>query len=114
MEIFSKKGKNMPSCSWYGTLKDHIEILNYLFQKKNCSIYESYSDFEKPIRIFSNVEEIIQEFQSNTIFLNIYVQGSGPKFKARKILLDPKNATGLNIDLVRTVGNDSIAFEYKY
>ncbi|EMO41188.1 hypothetical protein LEP1GSC186_3011 [Leptospira noguchii serovar Autumnalis str. ZUN142] len=84
----------MPSCSWYGTLKDHIEILNYLFQKKNCSIYESYSDFEKPIRIFSNVEEIIQEFQSNTIFLNIYVQGSGPKFKARKILLDPKKCNG--------------------
>ncbi|EJO79044.1 hypothetical protein LEP1GSC107_1393 [Leptospira interrogans serovar Grippotyphosa str. UI 12769] len=34
-----------------------------MFQKKNCSIYELYSDFEKPIRIFSNVEEIIQEFQ---------------------------------------------------
>lgn len=73
-----------------------------LVSKKNCSIYELYSDFEKPIRIFSNVEEIIQEFQrkvsnrqeSNTIYLNIYVQGSGPKFKARKILLDPKKCNG--------------------
>ncbi len=73
-----------------------------LVSKKNCSIYELYSDFEKPIRIFSNVEEIIQEFQrkvsnrqeSNTIYLNIYVQSSGPKFKARKILLDPKKCNG--------------------
>ncbi|EMN93622.1 hypothetical protein LEP1GSC110_5042 [Leptospira interrogans serovar Medanensis str. UT053] len=36
--------------------------------------------------------------------MNIYVQGSGLKFKARKISLDPKKCKGLNIDLIRTVG----------
>lgn len=92
----------MPNCDWYGTVEDHRIILDFLFQEKNCLIYELYSDYEKPLKLFSNTNEIIEEFERtypnnkkwNTIYLNIYAQGSGPKFKPRKIRLDPKKCQG--------------------
>ncbi|AAS69318.1 hypothetical protein GS518_03555 [Leptospira interrogans] len=60
-----------------------------MFQKKNCSIYELYSDFEKPIRI-GNHSRVSNKQELNTVYLNIYVQGSELKFKARKISFDLK------------------------
>jgi len=92
----------MPNCDWYGTLSDHKPILEFLFNEKECEIYESYSQFEKPLKMFLKKEEILKEFSRtykngkkiNAVNLELYVLGSGPKLVSRKIKLDPKSCNG--------------------
>jgi len=92
----------MPNCDWYGTLKDHENVLNAIFENKDFEVYESYSQLEQPLKKFGSVEEVQNEFNSATnngshresLQLALFIKDSGPRFVSRKILLNPNNCEG--------------------
>ncbi len=92
----------MSNCDFYATIEDHELILNQLFEENNCEIYELSSDFEKPLKQFSNTEEVLAEFSRSypngkkwpSVYLQIYVVDCGFKFTPNKVALSPEKCEG--------------------
>jgi len=97
----------MPNCDFYSTIEDHELILNHIFERNDCEIYELASDFEKPLKQFYSASEVLAEFNRTyqngnkwtSVYLKIYVLGSGFKFKPTKVSLNAEKCGG---------------FEYRY
>ena len=92
----------MPNCDWYGTVEDNRPILDFIFSERKCEVYENASDYEKPLKRFHSTNEVIDEFNRtypngnkwHSVFLQLYVIGSGPGFSARRIELRPDKCGG--------------------
>ena len=92
----------MPNCDFYGTLDDHAALLNWLFEGEACHVYELYSDFEHPLRRFSNSSDVVAQFDRrhrtgekwSEVHLALYVLGAGPAFVPRHVLLDARVCDG--------------------
>jgi hypothetical protein len=75
----------MPNCHWFGSIDDHAALLQDIIQQGDVDIYELYSDHDTPIRIFTNVDDILSEFNvpldngasKPQLLLNLWVCGSG-------------------------------------
>ena len=92
----------MPNCEWYGTIEDNYPILDFIFLEGKCEVYENASDYGKLLKRFHSTEEVMNEFYKNypngskwhSVFLQLYVIGSGPAFSARRIELRPDKCGG--------------------
>ena len=92
----------MPNCDFYGTFEDHQMILDFLFEENQCEIYELYSEFEKPLKQFFNSSDVLKEFDRSyangkkisSVYLQLNVLDSGPKFIPSKIKLNPEKCEG--------------------
>ncbi|PKL34673.1 MAG: hypothetical protein CVV45_02030 [Spirochaetae bacterium HGW-Spirochaetae-10] len=92
----------MPGCYYYGTISDHTEILRFLFERDECEIYESYSEYERPLRRFRSIEAILLEFEdqkkhgkeNQVVSLRLYVKKAGPGFAPMRVSLDPEKCGG--------------------
>lgn len=93
----------MPNCDFYATPTDHRILLDWLFGEETCDVYELASDWEQPLKRFRTTDEVLSQFERTyavggkkrtSVELQLYVLGAGPKFKAKKIALDPKACNG--------------------
>ena len=92
----------MPNCDWFGTVRDHAPILEFLFQGGACEIYQSYSDLEKLLIRFNSPAEVLAEFRKthadgpevNTVHLQLRVSSCSPPFAIKRLSLDPKACSG--------------------
>ncbi|WP_313620333.1 hypothetical protein [Achromobacter sp.] len=65
-------------------------------------MYESYSDFERPLRQFHSADEVLSQFERtypngkpwDTVYLQLYVLDAGPAFTPTRIELDPDRCGG--------------------
>ncbi len=77
----------MPNCHWFGSIDDHAALLHDILAQDEIDIFELYSRPDTPIRIFTNVDDILSEFDiplsngttPSNLHLNLWVRGSGPK-----------------------------------
>ena len=44
----------MPNCDFYAALEDHASLLDWLFHDGRCEVFESYSEFERPLAQFGS------------------------------------------------------------
>ncbi len=92
----------MPNCDFYGTIKDHEPILDFLYSNGECDIYELGSEPSCDLRHFRSSEEVLSLFdnpypngkQRHSIHLQLYVKGTGPEFVPTRISLDPDVCNG--------------------
>jgi len=92
----------MPNCDFYAVPNDHQQLLDWLFREGTCRLFELYSDFEKPLREFCSVEEVMSLFSRaysngkmwDTLHLRLYVLDAGPSIVPRRVKLDPKACNG--------------------
>ena len=92
----------MPNLDFYATIEDHKTILNYLFEAKDCEVYELSSDPEKPLNQFFSTDEVLNEFNRthtngkklSSIYLQIFVSDCGYEFKPTKVILNPEKCNG--------------------
>lgn len=92
----------MPNCDFYADLNDQEELLNWLFAEQSCEVYELASSFEQPLQRFATASEVLSQFDRtyvtgrkwDTVHLQLYVIGSGPKFSPKKVALDPAHCNG--------------------
>ncbi len=76
----------MPNCHWFGSIDDHAVLLQDILQQGEVDIYELGSRSNTPIRIFTNVDDILSEFDVPydngalriQLHLNLWVHGAGP------------------------------------
>ncbi|MDT0683434.1 hypothetical protein RM543_12115 [Roseicyclus sp. F158] len=69
---------------------------------EDFQVYELYSEPGKSIRIFTDVDEILAEFEvpheggnrRHAIDLNLWVHGSGPRPQTNRFALDPAKSHG--------------------
>ena len=93
---------NMPNCDWYGTKDDHAQILDFLFDSNTCEVYELSSDFDKPLKLFTSTQAVLDQFKRkysngklwNSVYLQIMVLGCGPNFQPTRVVLDPLKCSG--------------------
>jgi len=75
----------MPSCQFYADKTDHRLILEFLFESKECTIFEKDSDIGQRVRTFNSLEDVEnalnikdwQNFLPRIPYLQLYVLGSG-------------------------------------
>jgi hypothetical protein len=92
----------MPNCDFYGTLEDHEPLLQWLFAEATCHVYELHSAFDQPLQRFESASEVLGQFERrytndkpwHTVYLQLYVLGTGPPFQPRRIKLDPAACEG--------------------
>lgn len=92
----------MPNCDFYATRDDHQGLLSWLFAEATCHVYELASDFGESLRQFESPHEVLRQFdraypngkKRSEIHLQLYVIGAGPRFKPRRIRLDPARCDG--------------------
>lgn len=92
----------MPNCDFYGTIKDHEPILDFLYSNAECDIYELGSEPSCELRQFRSTQEVLSLFdipypngkKRHTVHLQLYVNGTGPEFKPTRINLDPDLCNG--------------------
>src|SRR5262245_29316659 len=53
----------MARLAFFATKKDCLSILDFLFSSTDCCLYELASDYDMPIRKYSNLTEVQQAFQ---------------------------------------------------
>lgn len=83
----------MPNCDWYGTLEDHLIVLEYVFGQDDLSVWELASE-NGPLRSFHSVSDVMSEFgrphaasgkERRSVYLKLYVEGSCIRgFRPRK------------------------------
>ncbi len=54
---------SMARLSFFATTKDCLAILDFLFASTDCCLYELYSEYDMPIRKYSNLSEAQRAFQ---------------------------------------------------
>lgn len=94
----------MPNLHWFGTEDDHAEVLSAIFALDAFEVFELYSRPGQPIRVFSSVDEALEEFQvphsdgtpKEKLHLNLWVKGSGPKPHIERVELQPQKENGHN------------------
>ncbi|WP_122072237.1 hypothetical protein [Pseudophaeobacter sp. EL27] len=92
----------MPNCHWFGTLEDHTAILSEIIGAGEVDVYELASQPGQNVRAFSNVEDVLAEFDvphqdgsaRSHVFLNLWVKGSGPNPEIERRPLDPSQNNG--------------------
>lgn len=92
----------MPNLHWFGTEADHRGVLSDILALDEVQVFELYSRPDKPIRTFSNVTDILAEFdvphqggsRRTTLELNLWVNGSGPAPQIERTTLDPQKSGG--------------------
>jgi len=53
----------MARLAFFATTKDCLAVLDFLFASTDCCLYELYSEYEKPIRKYSELSEVQQAFR---------------------------------------------------
>lgn len=92
----------MPNCDFYANSEDHIDLLTWLFSEGTCHVYESYSDFETPLKRFFSSSEVIAQFDRQyatgekwkNVHLQLHVTGAGPSLVPRRLSLNPTVCDG--------------------
>jgi hypothetical protein len=92
----------MPNCDFYAVEEDHKQLLDWLLDEGTCRVFELYSEFEKPLREFQTVGEILTQFcrtsrngnRWETVHLQLYVVDASPPFIPRRVNLNPKACDG--------------------
>jgi len=92
----------MPNCDFYATREDHEGLLSWLFAEATCHVYELASDEGHPLRQFESPHEVLQDFDTvypngrrcSIVHLQLDVIGAGPRFKPRRVRLDPVHCDG--------------------
>ena len=88
----------MPNCDFYATRDDHEGLLSWLFAEATCHVYELASDEGQSLRQFASPREVLQQFdypnENKVVHLQLYVIGAGPRFKPRRVRLDPARFDG--------------------
>lgn len=92
----------MPNCDYYATPEDHAQVLGWLFEQGECRVFELASDFEKPLTEFHTADEVCAQFDRvystgrkwDTVHLQLWVAGASPRFRPRRVRLDPKACDG--------------------
>ena len=85
----------MPNCDFFATPDDHKGILEWLFAEGTCHVHELASAFGERLTRFESVDEVMARFhRTRAVYLQLEVLGAGPKFRARRIKLDPKRCGG--------------------
>lgn len=92
----------MPNLDWFGTEADHASVLSDILGLGEVRIFELYSEFGKPIREFTEVDDVLAEFHvpydngtpRNVIHLNLWVNGSGPQPAIERVALNPEKCRG--------------------
>jgi len=92
----------LPNLHWFGTEADHAIILSNILGLDAVQVFELYSQYDTPIRTFTNVDDILAEFQRPheggslraQIDLNLWVNGAGPKPDIERTRLNPETCGG--------------------
>jgi len=92
----------MPNCDWYATPTDNKPILDFIFEEKIFDVYENASEYKQPLKRFNSTQEVLAQFNNrypngklwHSVYLQLYVKGSGPPFKATRISLKPQKCDG--------------------
>lgn len=92
----------MPNCNFYAALDDHASLLDWLFHDGRCEVFESYSEFERPLVQCFTPADFLKLFERrytngrpvNAVSLTLYVSASGPRPIVRRIALKPESCGG--------------------
>jgi len=98
----------MPHCRYFGLPADHREVLDWLFIRAACQVYESASEYEKPLRRFCDPDEVLAQFNCRhlshepqpSVHLMLYVNDSGPAFTPKRVALVPRSCGGATFRFV--------------
>jgi len=79
----------MPNLYFYAIDKDFLVVLDYVFEKSGCRVFESYSKFDEEILEFEKPEDIIRNRKSGqSTYLQLVVPSASKLVEIRRIPLD--------------------------
>lgn len=94
---------NMPNCDFYATGDDHRKILEFLFGRADCDIFELASEYDKSLVQFRNIRDFEERFairdwndkaRKMPIHLQLLPHDSGGAIHVHRISLNPKSCGG--------------------
>jgi hypothetical protein len=91
----------MPNIDFYAAGRDFTEVLDYVFEKSECRVFESYSPYGKSIAEFRSAVDLSERYPIGTctgtahsVLLQLVPPSGFNQFKIRRMSLDPKACKG--------------------
>ncbi len=87
----------MASLDFYAIEQDISDVLEFVLTETDCKIFESYSEYDKELREFKSISEVIGAYDSKsvgTFLLDLWSPSVSSKVVIKKIVLDPRKCNG--------------------
>ena len=91
----------MPNLDFYAVATDLDAVLEYVFAKSGCRVFESYSAFDSDLIEFKTAEMLKKKFtvgqctgDNPSIFLQLVVPAASALYRIEKIDLSPEKCDG--------------------
>lgn len=81
----------MPNCNFYALESDLETVLDFVFDKSGCRVFESYSEYGKPLCEFRSVAELKERYPLG------YCRGNAPSVL---LMLLPESAGKLVVEQI--------------
>ena len=101
----------LPNCDFYAASGDFEPILQFIFADLHCRVLEAYSGFDKNLREFSCLDELVKGTNlgdcSNgalSCFLMLWPVEASDQVRIRRIELDPSSGLGVHRSVVEGWG----------
>lgn len=77
----------MPNCDFYALAEDCKDILDFIFAQPGWTLYELYSQWDKPVRVFSSTESVRDTFNlcKESTHFQLYAPDMGGSVHYRRI-----------------------------
>jgi hypothetical protein len=96
----------MPNLDFYAVGADFEPVLDYVFERSGCRVFESYSQPDAEIREFESASDIYRCFpvgeckgSSQSIYLQLVPPGADILFNIRRIELNPATGHGVRFSI---------------
>jgi hypothetical protein len=88
----------MPNLDFYAAGLDFEPVLDFVFHRTGCRVFESYSEFDKEIREFKSAADLSQAYRigecahsSQSVLLQLVPPGADSLYRIKQIALKPSN-----------------------
>ncbi|HET7083603.1 MAG TPA: hypothetical protein VFI23_02460 [Rhizomicrobium sp.] len=86
----------MPNLDFYAASLDFQPVLDFIFNRSGCRVFESYSEFDAEIREFKSTNDLSQVYRigecigsSHSVYLQLVPPGADALYHIRRIVLKP-------------------------
>ena len=86
----------MPNLDFYAAGSDFEPVLDFVFHRSGCRVFESYSEFDAEIREFKSTNDLSQAYRisecigsSHSGYLQLVPPGADALYHIRRIVLKP-------------------------
>jgi hypothetical protein len=99
--LAGEQDATLPNCDFYAASGDFEPILQFVFDDLHCRVLEAYSDFDKDLREFSSLNEIVKATHPGdwgnsalSCFLVLWPVEASDQVRIRRFKLDPSVGSG--------------------